>query len=294
LVQRLLAGIASALIFISGGLLAARLGSQHIRQAGLLIGLYYGGTGIGILLSALLVPFALTYANNSGHAHGWQIAWVVLALACILATLTMMRPIHDIDGKTVAPGEHGRFDWRAYSFGLLGYLMFGVGYIGYMTFVIALLREQGMSGPTITAFYSALGLAVFASSRIWARLLDHYKGGQAQAILNGLLCVATILPVLSANIICVFASGILFGAVFLSVVASTTALVRHNAPAAAWPAGISLFTTVFAFGQVIGPSLVGWVSDQSGGLRHGLACSAVVLLAGALLATRQRALLHEP
>jgi len=294
LVQRLLAGIASALIFISGGLLAARLGSQHIRQAGLLIGLYYGGTGIGILLSALLVPFALTYANNSGHAHGWQIAWVVLALACILATLTMMRPIHDIDGKTVAPGEHGRFDWRAYSFGLLGYLMFGVGYIGYMTFVIALLREQGMSGPTITVFYSALGLAVFASSRIWARLLDHYKGGQAQAILNGLLCVATILPVLSANIICVFASGILFGAVFLSVVASTTALVRHNAPAAAWPAGISLFTTVFAFGQVIGPSLVGWVSDQSGGLRHGLACSAVVLLAGALLATRQRALLHEP
>jgi predicted MFS family arabinose efflux permease len=294
LAQRLLAGIASALIFISGGLLAARLGSQHVQRAGLLIGLYYGGTGIGIVASSLLVPAATAYAASHALLHGWQIAWIALGLACLAATFAMMRPIHDIDGKTVAPGGHGRFDWRAFSFGLLGYLMFGVGYIGYMTFVVALLKEQGMSANVITAFYSALGLAVLASSRIWARLLDHYKGGQALAILNALLCVATILPVLSASTVCVFASGILFGAVFLSVVASTTALVRHNAPAAAWPAGISLFTTVFAFGQIIGPSLVGWVSDQSGGLRHGLACSAVVLLVGALVATRQRAIQHAP
>ncbi len=294
MVQRLLAGIASALIFISGGLLAARLGTQHLRRAGLLIGLYYGGTGIGIVLSALLIPMATAYASSHGQAHSWQMAWLALGLACFAATVAMMRPIHDIDGKTVAPGEHGRFEWRAFSFGLLGYLMFGVGYIGYMTFVVALLKEQGMSGSVITAFYSTLGLAVLASSRIWARLLDHYKGGQALALLNGLLCIATILPVLSASTIWVFASGILFGAVFLSVVASTTALVRHNAPAAAWPAGISLFTTVFAFGQIVGPSLVGWVSDQSGGLRHGLACSAVVLLIGALVATQQRALQHQP
>lgn len=290
LIQRLLAGIASALIFISGGLLAARLGSQHVQRAGLLIGLYYGGTGIGIVLSALLVPAAINYAAAHAQLHGWQTAWLVLGLACVAAMVAMALPIHDIDGKTAAPSERDRFNWRAFSFGLLGYLMFGVGYIGYMTFVIALLKEQGMSGAAIMAFYSTLGLAVFASSRIWARLLDHYKGGQALAILNGLLCVATILPVLSTSPFCVFASGILFGAVFLSVVASTTALVRHNAPAAAWPAGISLFTTVFAFGQIVGPSLVGWVSDQSGGLRQGLACSALVLLAGALLATRQRAL----
>jgi predicted MFS family arabinose efflux permease len=294
LAQRLLAGIASALIFISGGLLAARLGSLHSQRTGLLIGLYYGGTGIGIVLSALLVPTAMAYANNRGEAHGWQAAWLALGFACIAATIAMMRPIHDIDGKTTAASQHERFDWRSFSFGLLGYLMFGIGYIGYMTFVIALLKEQGMPSSLITAFYSALGLAVVASSRIWARLLDHYKGGQALAILNALLCVATILPVLSASLICVAASGVLFGAVFLSVVASTTALVRHNAPAAAWPAGISLFTTVFAFGQIVGPSLVGWVSDQSGGLRPGLACSALVLLVGALLATRQRALQHQP
>lgn len=45
LAQRLLAGVASALVFIAGGLLAARLGALQPARSGFLIGLYYGGTG---------------------------------------------------------------------------------------------------------------------------------------------------------------------------------------------------------------------------------------------------------
>ena len=79
----------------------------------------------------------------------------------------------------------------------------------------------------------------------------------------------------------------------MSVVASTTALVRHNAPPAAWPAGISLFTIMFAAGQIVGPTLVGWVAD-GGGLTRGLACSAAVLLVGALAAWGQRPVSAAP
>lgn len=288
LIQRVLAGVASALVFIAGGVLAARLGSAHLRQAGLLIGVYYGGTGFGIVLSALLVPLSLNLAAGHGIAHAWQWAWLVLGAMCLLATVAMTLPAHQIDGAVAAPGEHGKFRARAFGFGLAGYFMFGMGYIGYMTFVVALLKEQGMSAGRITIFYSMLGLAVVASSRIWAGLLDRSKGGGALAILNALLSVATMLPVLSAAPTLVFISGMLFGGVFLSVVASTTALVRHNAPPAAWSAGISLFTTVFAFGQIVGPTAVGWIADKSGGLQRGLACSALALLIGALLASRQR------
>ena len=77
---------------------------------------------------------------------------------------------------------------------------------------------------------------------------------------------------------------------FLSVVASTTALVRHNLPAPSWPAGITGFTIVFALGQIAGPSLVGLIADGPGGLARGLALSAVMLALGALLALGQRAL----
>lgn len=288
--QRVLAGIASAFIFISGGLLAARLGLLHPERSGLLLGIYYGGTGLGILASALLVPLVLDAAYAQEVAHGWQWAWIALGALCLLGTLAMASPARQVDGAASTANGQGGFRPKEFAFGLLGYLMFGVGYIGYMTFVIAVLREQGMSAATVTLFYAVLGLAVMASSRIWARMLDRFKGGQSMAILNALLGVATILPALTAAPVLMFVSGLLFGGIFLSVVASTTALVRHNLPQHAWSSGISAFTTVFALGQIVGPSVTGWIADGPGGLQRGLVFSALALFAGALLASRQRAL----
>jgi predicted MFS family arabinose efflux permease len=180
--------------------------------------------------------------------------------------------------------------WRLLAPALAGYTLFGVGYIGYMTFVVALLREQGASGTAVTVFYALLGLAVLLSSRIWAGLLDRAKGGGALALLNALLGVATVLPALTAWWPVVLASGLLFGGVFLSVVASTTALVRHNLPPARWALGISAFTIVFAVGQIVGPTVVGWIADGPGGLARGLVFSACALWLGALLAARQKPL----
>jgi hypothetical protein len=91
----------------------------------------------------------------------------------------------------------------------------------------------------------------------------------------------------------VFVSGALFGSVFLSVVAASTAVVRHNLPAASWPRGIAVFTAVFALGQIAGPSLVGLIADGPGGLARGLAVSAVVLALGAVRALGQRPLASQ-
>jgi len=159
-----------------------------------------------------------------------------------------------------------------------------------MTFIVTLLREQGMSSAGITAFYALLGLGVVASSWLWAGLLQRHRDGWPLALLNALLALATLLPVLSSHPLAVFVSGALFGSVFLSVVASTTALVRHNASPAAWPAGIAAFTIAFAAGQIVGPSLTGAIADGAGGLQRGLAISAGVLALGAVLARWQRAL----
>ena len=304
LVQRLLAGVASALVFIAGGLLAARLGALAPKHMGLLLGLYYGGTGLGIVLSALLVPAMLQAAT--GVPHGWAWAWWALAVACLAATGVLAwvgRPISQILQAMTAPAPSSpqaspqrEFNWRDFTPGLAGYMLFGMGYIGYMTFVVALLKEQGASAQAITAFYALLGVAVIASSRIWAGLLDRYKGGQALAILNALLGCATVLPALTSAWPLVLLSGVMFGGVFLSVVASTTALVRHNLPQSQWAAGISAFTIVFAAGQIVGPTVVGWIADGLGagndlaGLQRGLIFSAMALWLGALVAMRQRAL----
>ncbi len=294
LALRLLSGVASAVLFISGGLLAARLAAGPQTGAaqgsavtpGLVLGIYYGGTGLGIVASAAIVPAAISLPL----AHAWQAAWFALAAAALLATAAMARATRRVESRPLATGPGAGFAWRPFAFGLAAYLMFGFGYIGYMTFVVTLLREQGLPGAQIVAFYVLIGAGVMASSWLWAATLQRFRGGEALALFNGLLAVATLLPVLSAQPVVVFASGALFGAVFLSLVASTTALVRHNLPPASWAGGIGAFTIVFAAGQIVGPSAVGWVADGPGGLARGFVCSAAALAVGALLAWRQKPL----
>jgi predicted MFS family arabinose efflux permease len=282
---RALTGAASAASFIGGGLLAARLAGAGGRiGAGTVLGLYYGGTGLGIVGSALLVPAFVTPAS------AWPGAWIALALAAALATALTAAGTRELHAPPAARAARERLAWGPMAFGLAGYLCFGLGYIGYMTFIVTLLREQGLAGPAVTAFYVLLGAAVVASAWIWGGLLQRWRGGGVLALLNALLAAATLLPVLSRSTPAAFVSGLLFGAVFLQVVAATTALVRHNLPVAAWPAGITAFTIVFAAGQIVGPTIVGWIADGPGGLLRGLAVSAGVLALGALLASRQRPL----
>ena len=295
LLLRLAAGAASAFVFIAGGLLAARLGATDPRRGGLLIGIYYGGTGMGIVLSALVVPAAM---QAGATAHAWVWGWAALALLCFAATALLRWPAARLAGLVGAPGASAgnaprHVPIKRFAFALAGYGMFGMGYIGYMTFVVALLREQGYGAGSITAFYAILGLAVMVSPRLWAGLLDRRSDGRPLALLNALLGVATLLPALSGAWPLLLVSGMLFGAVFLSVVASTTALVRHNLPVSQWAAGIGAFTIVFAAGQIIGPGVVGWIADGAGGLTRGFGVSALALWAGAALAYRQTSLIRD-
>ena len=292
LLLRGLCGVASAASFVGGGLLAARLAGQGAggaMGAGLVLGLYYGGTGLGIVVSALLVPPWV-----AGAADGWGGAWVALGAVSLLATAVTAWGTRALHAPPAAGAARVRLPLAPFGWALLGYGLFGLGYIGYMTFIVTLLREQGLPAGTVTLFYVVLGLGVVASSWLWAGLLQRHRGGRPLATLNALLAVATLLPVLSVHPVAVFVSGALFGSVFLSVVASTTALVRHNAGAAQWPAGIAAFTIVFAAGQIVGPGLTGLIADGPGGLARGLAWSAVALALGAALAALQRPVAPPP
>jgi len=290
--QRLVAGMLSAVVFISGGILAARMGSRQAGRAGLILGLYYGGTGAGIVLSALVVPWILD--GEQLPFVPWVVAWWALGLVCLVMVAWLRWPVKvlaawETDG-VASSGPSQAAAWWPMRYALVGYSLFGLGYIGYMTFAVALLREHGANSAEVAWFYGILGLMVMASSRIWAGLLNTHRGGGALARLNALLGLAVVLPTLSDNFYVFVLSGALFGAVFMSIVATTTAFVRLNFSAAAWSAGITAFSVVFAMGQVLGPLAVGWVADSHGGLVRGFLYSAMALWAGALVAWLQKPL----
>jgi predicted MFS family arabinose efflux permease len=279
-------GIASAASFVAGGVLAARL-AQGSASSGLVLGLYYGGTGLGIVASALGLPPLLIDAAQ------WPLGWLAIGALAGLATAVTAATTRALHAPAQAAAQRAPFAWRPAGWALAGYTMFGLGYIGYMTFVITLLRDAGHGAGTVAAFYVLLGVGTVASSWLWAGLLQRMRGGGALALLNGLLAIATALVAWwPQQLALVFVSGALFGSVMLSVVASTTAFVRHNAAPAAWPAGIAAFTIVFALGQIVGPGLVGVVAD-AGGLARGFALSAAVLALGSLLAALQRPLVRQ-
>ena len=303
LFQRFLAGVASAAVFVSGGLLAARLGAHIPSQSGLLLGVYYGGTGWGIVLSALMVPASLSWEHAQAVDHPWSWSWWFLAGLCALLSMLIAlirSPLNRWAPESLPSVAATRSAqpagkaWRPWLFALLGYGCFGVGYIGYMTFVVALLREQGAMPSDITLFYAFLGIAVVVSSWVWAGLLNRYRGGQALSILSALLSVATVIPALTAAWPMMMLSGLIFGVVFLSLVASTTAMVKHNLPPEAWASGISAFTVIFALGQIVGPVVVGWIADGEGGLQRGLLFSALALLLGSYFAWQQKPLNEKP
>ncbi|MDR5880828.1 YbfB/YjiJ family MFS transporter [Caballeronia sp. LZ032] len=292
LALRVATGIGSALIFVSGGVLAARLASLSPRDAGLVIGIYYGGTGWGIVISSILVPFTVLPT-----LHGWRYAWFALAVGCAVFSVVAASAARRIESaQSASTARHATHAAqsapvrrRRFALALSGYACFGIGYIGYMTFIVALLRNAGMSAPVVSSFYVLLGVATVFSARMWSTLLDRMRGGQALAILNVLLAVATLVPAMIVHPLAAFVSGALFGATFLSAVASTTAFVRHNLPSAQWARGINAFTIVFAFGQIVGPVVIGKISD-SAGLTRGLVYSALVLVVGAVLAALQKPL----
>lgn len=298
-IYRVIAGIASAWIFVAGGVLISQLGTIHANQSGLMLGIFYAGPGLGIVLSSAILPFFNDWGIKIAWDHSWQLSWYALGVVCFIFTVILIRPVYSIPAIPPKQAGHSATPLKSYIPVLAGYFMFGVGYIGYMTFVVALLKQLGLASSTLNIFYAVLGFAVMASSRLWSRMLDRFKGGQSLAILNTLLGIASLIPALIAIydipvshliLFSIFGSGILFGAVFLSAVASTTAFVKHNMPSSDWVGGITAFTSIFAAGQIIGPTIAGWISDGQGGLARGLLFSGLALLLGGLIATRQKPL----
>ncbi len=281
-VLRLLTGIAGAVAFVLGGVLATHLG--HGRASGrsaVLLGIYFAGGGLGTMLSGLVLPPAVA-------AGGWRWGWIVLGvLAAASAALVI-----PASARTTAPApttDGGGFNARPIAPAMVAYGLFGVGYIAYMTFIAAFLESGGAGAAEISAFWALLGAAAIGGGFLWGPMLGKLRGGRGLAVLLVVVTVGAVLPLLSTGAVAEFGSALLFGCSFLSVVTAVTTVARNALPPDRWAAAIGSLTTVFAVGQCAGPVLAGWLSDTGGGIGAGMLLSAAILLAAAAVALAQRA-----
>ena len=282
---RLLIGVAAAALFVGGAALATTIAQSRPERANFLMSLFYAGPGLGILSSGLIAPFVLQ-AFGPGS---WWIVWWALTLLSVVMTIPLM--LAPLDTRAaVDRTTRSAFSIRPVLIYLVGYFLFGAGYIAYMTFMIAYVRDGGGGAAAQSVFWSLIGISAFATPWVWRSVLALDRGGLATTIILGVNAIGAALPIFGHSPLLLAISALVFGVAFFAVVGSTTAFVRFNYPPAGWPAGIAAMTIAFGIGQTLGPILVGAITDAMGSLSFALNVSAAMLALGAIAAMFQRKL----
>lgn len=277
---RFLAGAGAAGAFICGGVLAGVIGTRAIV-------IFFSGSGIGMLSTGALLPWLFELSG----ADAWPWAWITIGAACVPLTFFSIVAARRIDEPGLR-GAHAPWQWQPCLSEFLGYFLFGLGYIAYITFIIAWLRQNPVSGLSPAAvtsiMWSILGVMTLLAPLLWRRVFNGRADGVPMAATMMVLGTGATLPMLAPSIAGVWLSSAMVGASVFMVPAAATSFIKVNLPREAWGSGLAVVTSLFAIGQTIGPVAAGWISDYWGNLSVGLGVSAALLFAGALVALTQR------
>ncbi len=282
---RLLAGIGAAAGFVGGAALAATIAQSRPERANFLLSLFYAGPGLGILSSGLVAPFVLQFFGPGS----WWIVWLAMTLLSLVLILPLLLAPLARDAA-IDRAVATKFAITPVLIYLTGYFLFGAGYIAYMTFMIAYVRDGGGGAVAQSAFWSLIGVSAFVTPWVWRRVLALDRGGLSTTIILGINAIGAALPIFGHSPLLLAVSALVFGVAFFAVVGSTTAFVRFNYPPASWPPAIAAMTISFGIGQTLGPIVVGAITDAIGSLSFALNISAAMLALGAVLSAFQRKL----
>ncbi|HEY5635722.1 MAG TPA: YbfB/YjiJ family MFS transporter [Burkholderiales bacterium] len=280
---RLLTGIGGAAVFICGGALSGTIFLRRPQLATTTIAIYFAGGGIGLMLSGVTVPWLLE-AQGSG---AWPLVWRVMGLASLAMSAAALWAAWGIAEPGSMAGN-ARWTLRPFAAELVAYALFALGYIGYMTFIIAWMRQNGAGTGLVMAVWFLLGLASLLAPLVWRKAAEHWPGGRPLAAVMVVLTAGAVLPLASTHAAAMLLSAALFGVAMFSAPSSIGSFIKRALPSPAWGSAIAVFTVAFAAGQIAGPVAIGWLADRSGSLQGGLAVSAGLLALGAVVALVQR------
>ena len=275
---RFACGVGSAWVFACGGALVAAHYSKDPAQSAAAIAIYYAGGGLGIALSGVLLYPVL--GTVGGQHWSWAAGWVVLGVAALVLSIAPSKLALQIGrkmGGQTSTLSADKLRWRDYSPIMVAYFLFGVGYIVYVTFVIAWLRDMRLGYEVSVVVWLVLGIAAMASGYVWRRAMSRWWSMHTFAAATVCTAIGTALPLLSNHVAMLLLSAALVGGSFFMAPGAMMALARSTLPPQLWAKAMSLFTFVFAIGQGVGPVAAGWIADHHG-LNWAMGAGAITLL----------------
>lgn len=280
---RALVGFSAAFTFVAAIGLAARLGRDD-QESALSLGLAIGGPGVGTILTGALVPFVL----EGGQTH-WPRAWAAMGVIGLIALVVVVFSTRTLNHSSIQNPDaaSGRANLQPLKAILAAYFLFGLGYIAYMTFLVAYVRALHGSAATVALVWIVLGVSMFAAAFVWKGQLALDKGGQTMTWMSFGGAVSAVLPLFSSAFPVLVLSAAIFGVMTMPVFTAVTVVIRRHLPASAWNGAIAAATTIFALGQSLGPIGSGALSDRFG-LPASLGWSgAILVLAGVVSLTQK-------
>jgi MFS family permease len=275
LTLRTVAGFASAVVFV----VAVNSLLEHLHDhSPHLPGWAFGGVGVGIALSGVLV---LAMPETAGWRGAW---WTAAALAAVLTVgAWAMRgtPRPGTVTRAVAPQAAVSNAKRLFAALFVSYTLEGIGYIVAGTFLVAAIHQHS-SGWLGSGAWLLVGLAAAPSAALWAWLSKRWRHPVLLVAALLLQAVGIALPALADGPAAALIGAVLFGATFIGV--STIALSAGRL--LQFPGAVALLTAGYSGGQILGPLLVSPLLGD--GFHDALLAAALVVVASAVVAALLR------
>ncbi len=286
----------SPLLFFSFGLGAGAAGS-HIsmttmpmtwfeeKRLGRALGIVTGGTGLGVIVTGLLLPYLLL---NLGK-EAWRQCWLVLALITFLVAVIGWMSLREKPGPILlnlsSPSgskppalsieRRNGLNLRAI---FIIYFIFGFDYNIYATYFVAhMVEEIRLTEKVAGDIWAIFGWMCMGSGLIWGYVSDRL--GRRKALLwnNGIISISVLLPLLLHQPFFLGLSAFLFGATFLGTVTVIAAAIGDQVVEKR-ASVYGLLTLIHGIGQFFGTTSGGYLKDLTGSFQITLTVSLIGFL----------------
>jgi predicted MFS family arabinose efflux permease len=275
---RFASGVASAFVIVCASTLV--LERLSLSGRGALSAIHFAGVGFGIMISAVAVSTMLAWGDS------WRELWIGAGAIALLATIAAAALIPAAPNATASPEP---INSQTGSSGVgtmaVAYGLFGFGYVITTTFLVAIVRLTAEIRVLEPWVWILFGLAAIPSVTIWAWL------GKRIGVMNAfaVACIVEAAGVAASvewmTITGVVVSALLLGGTFMGLTA--LGLMAARILSAGNPhRAIGRMTASFAIGQMVGPTLAGFLSERLGDFRVASLIAAGALIAAAALAIR--------
>jgi len=255
------------------------------RRLGRAVGVVTGGTGLGIIVTGLLLPYLLF---NLGK-EAWRECWFLLALITFLVAvigwvllrekpnlMAFLPPSLDGDNKFHPPKrESHELTLKAI---FIIYFIFGFAYNIYATYFVAyMIEEIRLTAKTAGDIWAIFGWMCAGSGLIWGFLSDRL--GRRKALLwnNGIISISVLLPLLLYQPFFMGFSAFLFGGTFLGTVTIIAAAIGDQVSEKR-ASVYGLVTLIHGTGQFLGTISGGYFKDLTGSFQLTLIVSLIGFL----------------